>query len=425
MDLAKKSIAKIRTDKEMFAMDQNKLFGMALGLQSPWYVVKIEFDSKEKRLDIYLDFPKGSVFNCPKCGEKSKAYDTEDKVWRHLNFFQHECYLHARVPRTDCHSGENCGIRLIEVPWARPQSGFTLLFEAFLMALVQAMPVNTVATLVKETDKRLWRMLTHYVEKARQNVDMSEVTAVGIDETSSRKRHKYITCFVDLKESKILYSTEGKGETTTALFKEDLKQHGGDPEKITDACCDLSPSFISGVQKDFPNAALIFDRFHVMKIINDAVDKVRREESKNNPILKGTRYLWLKNERNLTEKQRKQFESIRKLRCKTAKAYQLKVTFQEFFSQPDKESAEALLNKWYSWARRCRIEPMKQAAMTVHNHRQGILNWFDSRISNGVLEGINSLLQAAKARARGYRSTTNFITMAYMIAGKLSFDLPT
>lgn len=405
-------------------MDQNQLFAMALGLQHPWFVEKIQFNAEGKRLDIYLDFPKGSEFACPRCGTKSKAYDTEDKVWRHMNFFQHECYLHARIPRINCCGKDKCGVLLVEVPWARPQSGFTLLFEAFLMALVQAMPVNTVAALVGETDKRLWRMLHYYVAKARENVDMSCVKAVGIDETSSRKGHNYITCFVDLEKSQIVYVTEGKGKQTIASFKDDLKQHHGKPENIEKVCCDLSPAFISGVQKEFPDAALTFDRFHIMKIVNEAVDKVRREETKQNPQLRGTRYLWLKNECNLTAKQSKQFESIRNLRCKTAKAYQLKVTFQELFSQPDKAAAEVFLKKWHSWARRSRIEPMKQAAKTVDNHRQGILNWFDSKISNGVLEGINSLIQAAKARARGYRTATNLKTMAYMIAGKLSFDLP-
>ena len=404
-------------------MDHNKLFAQALGLEQPWMVTKIDFKANEKRLDIFLDFPRGSEFFCPKCGAKSKAYDTEEKVWRHLNFFQHECYLHARVPRVDCGGKDNCRILLVEVPWARPASGFTLLFETFLMTLVQGMPVNTVASLVGETDKRLWRMLNHYVKKAREQVDMSCVKAVGIDETSSRRGHNYITCFVDLAKSQIIYVTEGKGKETVAEFKKDLVQHQGSPQNIKTMCCDLSPAFISGVQKEFPDAALTFDRFHIMKIINEAVDKVRREESKINPLLHGTRYLWLKNEINLTAKQRQKFESIRNLRCKTGKAYQLKVTFQKLFLQPDKIAAEQFLAKWYSWARRCRLEPMKQAAKTIDRHRQGVLNWFDSKVSNGVLEGINSLIQAAKARARGYRSTTNLKTIAYMIAGKLNFGL--
>ena len=189
-------------------------------------------------------------------------------------------------------------------------------------------------------------------------------------------------------------------------------------------CCDLSPSFISGVKKEFPDTALTFDRFHVMKIVNEAVDQVRREESKEDSRIKGTRYMWLKNEKNLTARQRSQFESIRDLNTKTAQAYQMKITFQELFSLPSKVEAEEFLKEWHSWASQSSLIPMQKAAQAVHNHRQGILNWFDSKISNGVLEGINSLIQAAKARARGYRSVTNLKNMAYMIAGKLTFDLP-
>jgi transposase len=412
-------------DKGDIAMDQNTLFAMALGLEEPWLVKEIRFSAKERRLDIHLDFPRGGGFSCPRCGKKSKAYDTTDKVWRHLNFFQHECFLHARIPRIDCGEGEGCGILQVEVPWARPQSSFTLLFEALLMALVQQMPVAAVAALVGESDQRLWRVLHHYVAKARNAVDMSCVKVVGIDETSSRKGHNYITCFVDLNKSQILFVAEGRGKNTVENFRDDLVRHHGQTDKVEHICCDLSPAYISGVEATFSEAALTFDRFHIMKIINNAVDTVRREESKDKPELRRTRYLWLKNEANLTVKQQAQFESVRNIRSKTARAYQLKVTFQEFFVQKDKTIAEIFLRKWYSWARRSRLEPMKAAAQTVRSHWNGVLNWYDSRISNGVLEGINSLIQAAKARARGYRSVRNLATMAYLIAGKLKFALPT
>ena len=126
-------------------MKDTKLLEMALGLTDSWKVAGVDFKAEEKRLDIYLDFAKGSRFACPACGELSSVYDTEQKEWRHLNFFQHECYLHARTPRTDC---KKCGVHLVEVPWSRPQSGFTLLFEALIMMLSQAMPVNAVSRLI-------------------------------------------------------------------------------------------------------------------------------------------------------------------------------------------------------------------------------------------------------------------------------------
>ena len=400
------------------------LFQMALGLMPPWFVDRSEFDADEKRLDLYLDFSRGGRFTCPGCGRDGcAAYDSEEKTWRHLNFFQHETYLHARIPRIEC---PECGVKRVSVPWGRTNSGFTLLFEAFIMALAKEMPVNAIARLVNEHDTRLWRILHHYVETARSEQDYSDVEEFGVDETSSKRGHNYITTFVDMAKSKVLFATPGKDAGTLTAFEEDLKAHGGSPKQIKEVCCDMSPAFISGIEDTFQDAEITFDKFHVMKIINDAVDQVRREEQKDHPELKKSRYVWLKNPENLTLKQQAVFEglNVKKLNLKTARAYQIKLNFQELYNQP-KALAEAFLKKWYFWATHSRLQPIIDAAHTIKNHWHGVLRWFDSGISNGILEGINSLIQAAKAKARGFRSTKNLITVVYLIAGKLDMKLPT
>jgi len=400
------------------------LFQKALGLTPPWQVSASEFNLDEKRLDIRLDFPRGSTFSCPKCEQVGlKAFDTVEKTWRHLNFFQHEAYLTARVPRTKC---DKCGTHLVNVPWARTDSGFTLLFEAMIMTLAKAMPVKTIAQFVNEHDTRLWRVLHHYVDDAREKADHSQVKKVGMDETSRRRGHNYVSLFVDLDGPRVLFATDGKDASTVKRFKQDLIEHKGDPNAIEEMCCDMSPAFISGVEKQFPEAHLTFDRFHVMKIINDAVDKVRREEIKDRPELKKSRYVWLKNQKNLKPSQTELLNqlTIKKLNLKTSRAYHIKLNFQELYQQPAK-TAEVFLKKWYFWATHSRLEPIKEAAYTIKRHWNGVLRWFTSKINNGILEGINSLIQAAKARARGYRTKRNLITMIYLIAGKLNFDLPT
>jgi transposase len=405
-------------------MKDTELLQMALGLAPPWQVSTAEFNPDEKRLDIRLDFPKGSTFSCPKCGLSGvKAHDTIEKTWRHLNFFQHETFLTARVARIDC---DQCGTHLVDVPWARPGSGFTLLFEAMIMVLAKAMPVKTIAEFVNEHDTRLWRILHHYVGEARKAADHSQVKHVGMDETSRRRGHNYVSLFVDLDETRVLFATDGKDASTVDRFKADLIAHGGDPGAIEEMCCDMSPAFISGVEKQFPEAHITFDKFHVLKILNEAVDLVRREETKDRMELKGSRYLWLKNPSNLKASQAEQLEhlTIKKLNLKTSRAYHIKLNFQEFYQQTS-QTAETFLKKWYFWATHSRLEPMKKAAYTIKNHWDGVLRWFTSRINNGVLEGINSLIQAAKARARGYRTERALTTMIYLIAGKLKFDLPT
>jgi len=205
-----------------------------------------------------------------------------------------------------------------------------------------------------------------------------------------------------------------------------LEAHQGDPSCIQEVCCDMSPAFISGVEKHFPEAHLTFDKFHVLKILNEAVDEVRRQEQQSRPELKRTRYIWLKNPENLKENQATTLEilQVKKLNLKTARAYHIRLNFQEFWNQPLQE-AETFLKRWYFWATHSRLEPMKEAAYTMKRHWDGILRWFTSRINNGILEGINSLIQAAKAKARGYRTMKNLITMIYLIGGKLEFRLPT
>ena len=397
---------------------------MALGLIPPWQVESCEFDPERKRIDIMINFRHGGTFVCPECGkEELKAYDTELKSWRHLNFFQHEAYLTGRVPRVKC---SQCGIRVVDVPWSRSGSGFTLLFEAMIMTLAKAMPVKTIGSFVNEHDTKLWRIIHHYVDKGRSEADYSQVKKVGFDETSSKRGHNYVSLFVDLKGPRVLFTTEGKDSSTVERFKQDLIEHKGSAENIGQMCCDMSPAFIKGVREQFPKAKLTFDKFHIMKIINEAVDEVRRQEQKDRPELAKSRYIWLKNPDNLKQSQINTLEklTVRKLNLKTSRAYHIRLNFQELFNQSP-ETAEAFLKKWYFWATHSRLEPMKDAAYTIRRHWDGVLHWFKSQMNNGILEGINSLIQAAKAKARGYRTTKNLIAMIYLIGGKFNFGLPT
>ncbi|SHF00093.1 Transposase [Desulfacinum infernum DSM 9756] len=403
-------------------MKTEELFQVALSLTPPWYVHKITFDPERQVLDIELNFEPGAQFPCPVCGsEGCKVYDSSQKTWRHLNFFQHECYLHARLPRVRC---GHCGVKTLNVPWARPGSGFTLLFEAFILQLAKEMPVNAVARLIGEHDTRIWRVIDHYVQEARTREDFSKVRKVGIDETSSKRGHNYITVFVDLDRRKVIFVAPGKDSQTVKAFRDDLRAHGGKTENIVEVCCDMSSAYISGVSETFPDAELTFDKFHVVKILNDAVDQVRRQEQKERPELKGSRFLWLKNEIHLTPKQKELREalSMKRLHLKTARAYRIKLAFQQFYEQP-LEHAEEYLKRWFFWATHSRLEPIIKAAYTIKNHWQGILRWFRSRVTNGILEAINGLIQAAKRKARGYRNSQNLITMVYLIAGKLDLAI--
>jgi transposase len=404
-------------------MRDTDLFQLALGLVPPWMVKACAFDADKRRLDIEIDFARGGRFPCPQCAKSDcPVHDTAMQQWRHLDFFQHQAFLHARTPRIAC---PDCGVKQIAVPWARAGSGFTLLFEALAMTLMTAMPVAAAARLVGEHDTRMWRVLHHWVEQARERADYADVKRLAIDETAAKRGHDYVSLFVDIDRRRVVFVTEGRGADTVREFADDLEAHNGDASHVKQVCIDMSAAFIKGVTDNLTEAEITFDKFHAVKLVNDAVDKVRRAESKGRPELKRSRYLWLRNEPSLSAEARANLAALTRLHLKTARAYRIRLAFQEIYRQPNWDWGALFLDRWYSWAIRSRLEPIKEAARTVMRHRDGILAWFDSQIANGLIEGINSLIQAAKAKARGYRSTRTLKAITYLIAGKLDLKLPT
>ena len=404
-------------------MQPEALFGMALGIVSPWEVTEVCFSQESNRLDLKIDFQRGATFSCPVCGTPAPAYDTKEKSWRHLNFFQYETYIHAWVPRVNC-PNEGCGVKQIPVPWARTGSGFTLLFEALVMTMARDLPVNVMARLFSVTDTRLWRVINAYVGLAREKEDFSDVKRIGIDETSVKKGHDYVSFFFDLDKRKLLFGTEGKDNKTVKDFVADLKKHGGNPEQITDAAIDMSKAFIKGVKEQLPNAVPTFDKFHLIKMMNEVMGKVRAEEAKQFPeFLKKSRYLFLKNHENLTTEEQDRIDSMIANQChKSVETYIHKLNLQNVYFAESRQEAETLLSLWHKKTSNSTIVKVQKMAKTVMAHWDGILSHFDSKLTSGFLEGINSLIQAAKARARGYRNPRNMISMAYLIAGKLKFN---
>ena len=402
-----------------------QLFKMALGIEDPWYVNSVDFDEKLEILTIKLDFKKGSKFfyEDKEAGISGKfgAYDTVIKRWRHLNFFQHECFLEARVPRIETGKGKP---RLIETPWAGKLNGFTLLFEALILKFAQCMTPNQLKKIIGVSNHKIWSIIDKYVSEMREKQDLSEVEEIGIDETSARKRHDYITLFVDTKKKAVVHIEEGKGSETVRGFAERLEEKGGAASQIKQVCSDMSPAFISGVKKYLPEASITFDRFHVMKIINDAVDNVRKWERSGNPQLKKMRYVLLKNRKTLSAEDLKRIEDLElsSMHLDTVKAYHMRETFQMCYQAESAEVFEIIIKKWCAWVKESGIFNMVKAAKTIEKHLYGIVRWHQTRITNGILEGFNSLIQAAKAKARGYSTKKNLINIAYLLLSRFDFS---
>jgi transposase len=244
-------------------MNSKELFSMALSLQHPWRLNNVDFieEDGQKVLRINIGFEKGAKFSDPDTGRSCPVHDTLERRWRHLNFFEHTCYIHCNVPRVTCSDGK---VKQVDVPWARKGSGFTMLFEAYSMMLIEyEMPVNRVGKAMREYPNRIWTIFDHWVGQAYKKADHSQVTQLGVDETSSRKGHSYITIGVDMDERRVIHATEGKGADTIESIKDYLETKQTPPEQISQVCIDLSPAFISGVESYYPKAQITFDRFHV------------------------------------------------------------------------------------------------------------------------------------------------------------------
>ena len=393
------------------------IFSIALGLQEPWYIKEVLFNKENFQLDIHLGFTKGYKFKMDD-GFEYTAHDTVERSWQHLNFFQYKCYLHAKVPKVKQSDGK---VVTQQVPWARKGSGFTLLFEAFSMLLIEnEMPVNKAAKVLQVYPNRIWNIFNYWVSIAHNEDVIGELDKVGFDETSVKKGHNYVTTMVDLEERRVLYVTPGKGSDCIEKSVNYLKEKEVDIDKINQVCIDMSPSFISGCVNHLPDAAITFDKFHVTKEVNKAMDELRQLERKGNDMLKGHKYTFLKNK--LTVKIQEERDLLMEMYPKLGEGYRLVQLFKDFWDIQDKEEAEGYLAFWCDLAKESKIFPFQKAVKTIQAHWSGIVNYIQSRINNGILEGINSKIQLAKKRARGFRNINNFINMIYFTCGKLKFN---
>jgi len=398
-------------------MDAHVLFGQALGLENGWKVVKSEMAVEQRQLRLWLDFESGLHFPCPECGQHCPVHDTVEKKWRHLDFWQHQTELVARVPRTHC---QEHGVLQSPVPWARPGSGFTLMMEAMVLLLCQQMSVSAAARHLGEKDKRLWRLVDHYVTKAHAARSWAGVKRLMIDETSARKGHRYVTVVLDADTHDLLLMVEGRSAEAVAEFVAAMPSHGAKPEQISEVVMDMSPAYIAGVEKHFTKARIVFDLFHVMKLAGDALDKVRKDLRRQGANMKGALWSIRGNEWTRSDDQLAQRKELVKSYPVLGRALGLRDALQDVLKEGDLSS----IKWWLGWADRSRLEPFRKLSRTLKDHFHGILAYLETRLTNAAIEAVNGLLQMAKRMARGFRSFHYFRLAAYLKAGRLNLDVP-
>ncbi|MEI6738231.1 MAG: ISL3 family transposase [Pseudomonadota bacterium] len=399
----------------------NKIFEAALNIADPWFVQGIEFDESKKLLTIGIDFVAGTRFPHPEAAGLHPVHDTQIKRFRHLNFFQHECFLEVRVPRVRLPDGK---VRVVDPKWAGQLDGFTLLFEAMVLMLCRHMPFAVVAKMVNLSWHRVHAICTRYVDVAVANTNLSSVTNVAIDETSSTKGHNYLTLAADMDARKVIFVTPGSDADTIKEFAKHLASHQAKAEQVTSVSIDMSKAFISGVEKNLPNARITFDKFHVIAHASEAISETRRIEQKVDPELKGMRWTLLKKREKLCKEQRDDLDTLlAKITTKrTARAWHYREQLRDILNRKQINVVSGMLSQWCTNVLRSKVEPMKEVARMIRSHFEGVIAWAQTRQTNGFIEAINGLFQAAKRKARGFTRFETMRTVLFLIAGKLDFS---
>ncbi len=399
---------------------QNQLFESALGIAKPWYVKGVDFDAAKKVLTISVDFAAGTRFPVAGAAGLRPVHDTQIKRLRHLNFFQHECFLEVRTPRVKLPDGK---VVQVEPDWFGKLSGFTLLFEALVLAMAQQMTFAAVGKLVDISWHRVHAICSRYVDLAVAEADLSIVHAVAIDETSCRRGHDYLTIAADAEQRRVVFVTEGKDANTIAAFAEELLAHKGTAEQVRSVSIDMSPAYIKGVAEHLPNARITFDKFHVIAHASAALDATRRLEQRTDPSLKGLRWALLKDRDLLSDQSRADLDALiaKAATKRTARAWLYRELLRDILDRKQINVVSAMLKQWCTNVLRSKVQPMKDVARMIKRHFHGIVAWARTRQTNGFIEALNGLFQAAKRKARGYTRFATMRTVLFLIAGKLDF----
>lgn len=403
-------------------MDELPIFTAALELEAPWYIKKVYFEGTGtgKKLHIEVAHKRRTKFEYD--GDSYPVYDHQDRKWKHLNFFQHECYLYGSVPRVKTKEGK---VKLVDVPWARPGSSFTLLFEQDILSLVRdGMSASKAGQRTGINGKQVFRIVSRSVSTALTHQDLADVKEMSVDETSSEKGHKYLTIIADREAKKVVGIAVGKDKEAFAHALIDMEVRGADRTKVRTVTMDMSKSYIAGVEEAIPQADIVFDRFHIVKKMNEAVDTIRRaDQQEYKEELKNSRYLWLRNNTSLSETQQQKVDMLAHACPNIGEAYRLKELLKIVLDNALQSQRLTPLNEWIEEAWKSGLEPIRKFVNMLHNHWYGIKTYFKKVADNAYAERVNLKIQEIKRIAKGYRNIQNFILMIYFHLGGLDFKI--
>ena len=402
------------------------MFEQSLGLKEPWNVTKAIFGEQEKAVHIYVKGRKTAQYPCPECGRLCHRYDEEEeeRSWRHTDVLLYPCYIHCRRPRVRC---PEHGIHVVKAPWARnPYARFTMSFEGYAMLLAQMMSLNEASRLLRVSRTAMLHITSYWVEKAVDEAELSGVRSLSIDETSFKRGQSDVTIVGAPEEKRVIGVEDGRDVKAVEGFSQYFEEHHGDCEKIQVVSMDMSRTYRAAADLCFHKATVVYDRFHVKKLLLDAMETVRREEQgKKLSRSRGSgRKLLMIPIGRMTAQQREKAEMLSREYPKLGRSFRMVQQLDDLYFCQTRLEAESVMRRLTSWMMHSKLEPMKAAAASLRRNQEEILAYFERRATNAFAEGMNSLIQTAKRKVRGFRTFIGYRTAIYLVVGKLSFSCP-
>ena len=409
-------------------MKDIELYHHLLGLQDPWFVSDVQINVNGQQVDVWVEHPKGLQWACPECGTEGKLHDHADyRVWRHLDSCQFRTFLHARPPRMIC---PEHGVRQVRLPWAERRSRFTLIFERFAIEVLVNTHIQAGRRILGISWDEAWHLMDRAVQRGLRSKPKRIISQLGVDEKHAGAGQDYVTIVCDLHRGTVEEVTEGNNCASLEAYFDQLTDE--QLQGIEAVAMDMAGGYINAVSGRLLNGRekIVFDRFHIMKLMNEAVDKVRKQEHKHlrhegNPMLTGTKFLWLYGHERVPAKHWDWFASLRSAGLKTARAWAIKEMLRHLWKYKSRAWAQKYWKRWYFWATHSRLEPVKKIASTLKSFLYGVLNYCKHRITNAMTEGINSKIETLWKSACGFRNKQRFRTVILFHLGGLKLHPPT
>jgi len=398
-----------------------ELYYEILGLTEPWIVERVDLDLDKDEVTIYLKY-ESNKGECPVCHQESVVYDKRVvRKWRHLDTCQLKTYIVASVPRIMCKEHK---VRSIELPWAQSHNHFTYLFETFAIKFLQATYNQTkVSKLLRISFSQIHTIMENAVKRGLLRRRRENLEYIGIDEKSMSNGHKYMTIAYDIKNGKVIDLIEDRTEKSATDLIESVKS-SHNCNSLKAISMDMWKPFINSSKKVFPSVDIVHDKFHIMKYLNEGVDKTRKRESKklsqnNDRSLKRTKYLFLKNQDNMTEKQYLRFEELKAMNLETSKAWLIKENFKGFFNSETINNGKFFYNQWLHDVKESGLKYMIKVSELINRHWSGIITYIKHKITNSQSENINGKIQKIKTIAQGFYGFKNYRNSILFYLGKL------